>query len=90
MISSDLDQDWLQQDLHHLADLAHLTDWEKSWDMEFHPTKCRNALRHSYELHGHILDTVQPGTSGSPSAGSSAGTSISITSATEPTRRWDP
>ena len=48
MISSVHDQDWLQQDLHHLA------DWEKNWDMEFHPAKC-----HSCVLHGHILDTVQ-------------------------------
>ena len=43
------------------------SDWEKSWDMEFHPSKCqtlpitrsRNPLCHWCELHGHILDSVQ-------------------------------
>ena len=60
MIFSNHDQYQLRQDLHHLA------DWEKSWDMEFHPAKCqtlpvtgsRSLQRHSYELHGHVLDTV--------------------------------
>ena len=50
-----------------LQDLHLPADWEKSWDVEFYPAKCqtlpiirsRNPLRHSYELHGHILDTVQ-------------------------------
>ena len=33
-ISSDAEHDQLQQDLHRLA------EWEKSWDMMFHPAKC--------------------------------------------------
>ena len=53
-------QDQLQQDLQSL------TDWEKSWDMQFHPAKCvsmsvtrsRRPLDRSYVLHGHNLDTV--------------------------------
>ena len=53
-------QDQLQQDLQRLS------EWEKSWDMLFHPQKCvsmpvtrsRSPLDRSYELHGHTLDTV--------------------------------
>lgn len=53
-------QDQLQQDLQRLA------DWEKCWDMEFHPGKCtslsvtrsRNPLKYYYEPHGHILTAV--------------------------------
>ena len=41
-------------------------EWEESWDMLFHPTKCvslpitrsRSPLDYSYELHGHTLDSV--------------------------------
>ena len=54
-------QDQLQQDLQCLL------EWEKSWDMLFHPAKCvsmpvtrsRSPLDHPYVLHGHNLDTVQ-------------------------------
>lgn len=54
-------QDQLQQDLQHLA------EWERSWDMQFHPAKCvsmavtrsRTPLSRSYVLHGHTLETVR-------------------------------
>ncbi|KAI8494635.1 hypothetical protein Bbelb_278610 [Branchiostoma belcheri] len=54
-------QDQLQRDLERLA------DWEKSWDMMFHPAKCvtmtvtrsRKPLETSYVLHGHTLETVR-------------------------------
>jgi hypothetical protein len=60
MVSCAQDQAQLQQDLHRMA------EWEKSWDMEFHPAKCqclpitrsRKPLHHSYVLHGHTLETV--------------------------------
>ena len=60
VVYSGTDQIQLQQDLHHLM------EWEESWDMLFHPAKCvslpitrsRSPLDYSYELHGHILDSV--------------------------------
>ena len=47
-------------------DLQRLADWEESWDMEFHPTKCqtlsitrsRKPLQPSYVPHGHTLENV--------------------------------
>ena len=47
-------------------DLQRLTDWEESWDMEFHPAKCqtlsitrsRKPLQPSYVLYGHTLENV--------------------------------
>ena len=49
-----------------LRDLNQLAEWEKWWDMAFHPGKCtslpvtrsRKPLGHQYELHGQILETV--------------------------------
>ena len=54
------DQTQLQQDLNQLV------EWEKRWDMAFHPGKCTSLpvtgiwkpLEHQYELHGCILETV--------------------------------
>ncbi|XP_066272290.1 uncharacterized protein [Branchiostoma lanceolatum] len=42
-------------------------EWERSWDMQFHPAKCvsmavtrsRTPLSRSYVLHGHTLETVR-------------------------------
>ena len=59
-ISKGHDQAQLQEDLQWL------TDWEESWDMEFHPAKCqtllitrsRKPLQPSYILHGHTLENV--------------------------------
>ena len=50
------DQTQLQRDLNQLA------EWEKRWDMAFHPgkrtslpvTRSRKPLEHQYELHGHM------------------------------------
>ena len=60
VVANSEQQDQLQQDLQRLS------EWEKSWDMLFHPAKCvsmpvtrsRSPLDHSYVLHGHNLDTV--------------------------------
>ena len=49
-----------------LRDLNQLAEWEKWWDMAFHPGKCtslpvtrsRKPLGHQYELHGQIQETV--------------------------------
>ena len=47
--------------------LDQLTEWEKRWDMVFHPEKCstlpvtrsRKGLpQPQYQLHGHIFQTV--------------------------------
>ena len=54
------DHTQLQQDLNKLA------EWEKSWDMVFHPGKCnsltvsksRNQKEYDYTLHGHTLEKV--------------------------------
>ena len=43
-----------------------LVDWEKTWQMEFHPDKCeiisitrkRNPVKYPYTLHGHLLKHV--------------------------------
>ena len=51
-------------DLQHDLDL--LSQWEKAWAMEFHPSKCsflpvtrsRTPPTGSYALHGHTLDQV--------------------------------
>ena len=49
------------QNLHQLA------EWEKRWDMVFHPEKCstlpvtrsrKGLSQPQYQLHGHILQTV--------------------------------
>ena len=48
-------------------DLSRLEDWEREWQMEFHPAKC-NILRITrkktktifpYTLHGHLLEEVK-------------------------------
>ncbi|XP_019627203.1 PREDICTED: polycystic kidney disease protein 1-like 2 [Branchiostoma belcheri] len=59
-ITSIQDQALLQQDLERLA------EWERKWDMSFHPGKCqtlrvtrsRRPLQYDYQLHGHTLKTV--------------------------------
>ena len=59
-VTSPIDQAHLQKDLDQLA------EWEKRWDMTFHPRKCTtlpvtrniNVLHHNYTLHGHTLQTV--------------------------------
>ena len=61
VVESPEDQERLQQNLDQLA------EWEKRWDMVFHPEKCsalpvtrsRKGLpQPQYQLHGHILHTV--------------------------------
>ena len=60
VVSSTADQQHLQQNLDLLA------DWERRWDMSFHPGKCvvlpvarkRKILEPKYHLHGHTLNTV--------------------------------
>ena len=49
-------------------DLDRLADWEKRWQMEFHPEKCQvlrvskktkaSTICHDYILHGHTLEVV--------------------------------
>jgi hypothetical protein len=47
-------------------DLAALEDWEKQWQMAFHPEKCvviqilskRSTIPANYTLHNHQLDVV--------------------------------
>ena len=47
-------------------DLDKLVEWEKTWQMEFHPDKCeiisitrkRNPVKYPYTLHGHLLKHV--------------------------------
>ena len=59
-ISGEADIAQLQEDLNHLS------EWEKCWDMLFHPAKCvslsiscsRTPHDSSYFLHGHRLETV--------------------------------
>ena len=55
------------EDQDHLQNLDQLAEWEKRWDMVFHPEKCstlpvtrsRKGLpQPQYQLHGHILQTV--------------------------------
>ena len=60
IISGEADRAQLQEDLNHLS------EWEESWDMLFHPAKCvalpitrsRTPYDSSYYLHGHKLETV--------------------------------
>ena len=61
VVESPEDQERLQQNLDQLA------EWEKRWDMVFHPEKCSTLLvtrsrkglpQPQYQLHGHILQTV--------------------------------
>ena len=48
------------------SDLNRLGEWEKKWQMEFHPHKCqvltitnkKNTINHNYTLHGHPLEHV--------------------------------
>ena len=48
-------------------DLDTLSDWEKTWAMEFHPDKCevisitrnKNPVHHPYTLHGQQLKHVK-------------------------------
>ena len=81
------DQTQLQRDLNQLA------EWEKWWDMAFHPGKCtslpvtrsRKPLGHQYELHGQRLSTL-PSAWVLPSVGTWTGASTSTTCAQKPTR----
>jgi hypothetical protein len=63
-VSTNMDQAVIQEDLVKLA------EWEENWNMKFHPGKCNvlpvtrklheNRLsRFDYELHGHVLETVE-------------------------------
>ena len=60
LVSTIQDQDQLQKDLQTLQ------EWEKSWDMQFHPGKCttlpvtrkREPMSSKYQLHGHTLEEV--------------------------------
>ena len=60
VVSNSEQQDQLQQDPQCLS------EWEKSWDMLFHPAECvsmpftrsRSPLDHPCVLHGHNQDTV--------------------------------
>ena len=48
------------------ADLDTLQEWERTWDMEFNPSKCqvlhitrsRQPLQSQYTLHGQFLESV--------------------------------
>ena len=48
------------------ADLDTLEEWERTWGMEFNPSKCqvlritrsRKPLQSQYALHGQVLETV--------------------------------
>ena len=48
------------------ADLDTLQEWERTWDMEFNPSKCqvlhitrsRQPLQSQFTLHGHFLESV--------------------------------
>ena len=50
-------------------DLSSLEEWERKWQMCFHPEKCivirvpgkRQFHQTSYTLHGHTLDVVDSG-----------------------------
>ena len=62
VIDSEADCDLLQEDL------ATLELWERDWSMEFAAEKCmvlritkrleRNRIIKNYQIHGHVLDTV--------------------------------
>ena len=48
------------------SDLQKLGEWERTWQMEFHPGKCqvlsitrnKNIIKHEYSLHGNKLEHV--------------------------------
>ena len=48
------------------SDLSFLQEWERTWDMEFNPSKCqvlhisrdRQPIHSQYTLHGEILESV--------------------------------
>ncbi len=48
------------------SDLDTLQLWERSWEMEFNPSKCqvihicrtKKPVNHNYVMHGHILESV--------------------------------
>jgi hypothetical protein len=50
----------------HSSDLDKQGIWEQKWKMEFHPGKCNvltiskkaNPVKYQYNLHGHILESV--------------------------------
>ena len=50
----------------HSSDLDKQGIWEQKWKMEFHPGKCNvstinkkaNRVKYQYNLHGHILESV--------------------------------
>jgi hypothetical protein len=55
-----------QDQIHLQDDLDRLVQWEREWDMEFHPGKCQviqftksRPIPHTYNLHGMELDTVK-------------------------------
>ena len=61
IVASIDDQKHLQHNLDQLA------EWEKRWDMLFHPSKCvaipvtrrKTVLQPEYHLHGHTLEAVR-------------------------------
>ena len=48
------------------SDLDKLGEWEKNWNIKFHPSKCqvlqmtrkRQPRPYDYQLHRHILEVV--------------------------------
>ena len=55
-------------DMHCLQDdLDKLQDWEKNWDTEFHPKKCKllsitnktKPIPTEYKIHGETLESVE-------------------------------
>ena len=56
------------EQLQHDFQWQWLAEWEKSWDMAFHPEKCttlpvsvstaRKALKYPYQLHSHTLEAT--------------------------------
>ena len=52
--------------IYYKSDLNYLQEWERTWDMEFNPSKCpvlhisraRQPIHSQYTLHGEILESV--------------------------------
>ena len=53
-----------QKSLRKIENLDSLQDWEREWQMSFHPEKCevihittkRNVINYQYSIHNQLLD----------------------------------